>query len=585
MAARSLLLTGPVTLPSVTDGSLVGHLGALVAADVLVRRALAEAHELPWVGVTLSGGLAGQHATEVDLVRSGLDRAHLGRKAFVHRMGELVAEGHGQLATLVSGLGLGLDMDATLTAGEAVAGAARTAFVRLFDAGLVVEAERIVAACPRCATTVAAADAVPADLDGEALTLRLSLLDAPEGPTHLDVRCLAAELLPGVVAVAVPEGSPCAGTSALVPVAASVVPVVVDASVGEPTLVVPAHDPVALTLARRLGLSPVPVLGADGAVSAPGPLAGLARYAARAAARQLLDAEGAMVAAAEQLERAERCPACHTTLVPLLGRQWFLAMTDLETAAADAVRDGRLAVWPATARDELLAGTGAPAEWCVSQQVWGGVPMPVGRCRDCGHADVSVNPAVSCRRCMGDLVPATDVLDTRFVRSMWPLVAVGWPVAGRGTGDSGAGPALLVVPAEVADEILPMVALGLRLAGAVPFDEVAFVAPSGGVSEPDEASTAVDLSALVAQEGSRVMRVALVCGGLDVTAARDLVARLDDPPLGSVDVDRLSLALDAAFAAVAPAAGLGMLAAAVGEGVPAADADRVRALAAPFVGE
>lgn len=188
-------------------------------ADVPVRRASAEGFPLPWVAASLPGGLVGQRAAEGDLRREGLDRAALGREAFVARMSTLADLGQRQLSSVVAALGLDLDMNAAVIAGETVARAARTAFVRLFDAGVPVEADSVVGACPACATAVAQADAVPVDVDGEALTLRLALVDRPPGAAdRIEVRCFAPELLPGLVAVAVPDASPLGGSAVVAPV-------------------------------------------------------------------------------------------------------------------------------------------------------------------------------------------------------------------------------------------------------------------------------------------------------------------------------------------------------------------------------
>lgn len=552
-----------------------------MAADVLVRRARAGGDDLRWVASAVAGGLATQRMAEDDLVREGLDRTTIGREAFEGRLAASAEAALHELEGVVSALGLGFDPGAAVEAGASAASAARTAFVRLFEAGLVHRGERVAGACPGCATTIDSADAVPAHLDGEDLTIRLALTDDPHDDGHLDVRCLAAELLPGVVAVAVPEGSPAAGRFALVPVAASVVPVVADASAVVPTLVVPSHDQDAFELARRLGLAPVPVLDGGGFVCAPGPLTGLARYAARAAARRLLEAERAVVSVAGGVEPVERCPACRAVLVPVLGTHWLLTMADLETAAADAIRDGRLGVWPAAAREDLLAGRAQAGEWCLSQQVWGGVPVPVGTCLDCGNVDVSVHPATSCRRCMGDLVPDTDVLDARFVRCVLPLAVAGWPEVGRVAGEATDGGVVLVVPASAMADVVPMVALALRLDGAVPFQEVALLCRG---LEAADAGAGADLPSLAAQAGTPALRIALACGGLDLAAAQDMAACLDDPPTGQADVRELSVAMDEAFAGVAPLFALGLLNAAAREGVPPSGVPAIRRLAAPFVG-
>ena len=564
----SLLLTDPAPILA---GSPVDGLRVLIAADALARRAGVMGQPLRLRSAVLPGGLEGQWRMEDDLRRDGLDKLVLGQEAFVARMESLTTERARRLVELAAAVGVTFDLEKAMAAGAVTARAARTAFVRLYEAGLVTEEERVVDVCPRCASVVPAADVVPAMLPGEVLTIRVGLTSSPTG-VSLEVRCPAPELLAGVVALVVPKGSGEAGAVAVVPVVHREVPVLADESVDEPTLAVPAHDGAAFELARRHGLVAIPVVGPTGAVAEPGPLAGVARYGARRAARQLLEAEGALVGAAEEAEEAGRCPACSTVVVPLLGRHWFLAGGELVEAAADAIADGRVAVHPAERLDDVLAGSERWSEWCLSQQVWGGVAVPAGHCLECLRVDVWVDPPASCGKCMGEVVPVTDVLDSRFVRAVWPLAIGGWPDEPDQAGD---GMRLLTGgPADV----LPMIALALRLVGQVPFDEVTVLpAPSGDGPPPDPAD-------LAATEGRAVSRLALFGTRRDVAACRRLAGRLADPPLGPADVDTLVGAVDEAWQRGAPVDVLRLLAAAVKTGVPADDVDRVRALAAPFLG-
>lgn len=469
MPERSLLLTTPIPVA----GPLApAQLELLVAADAQLRSAEGNGRDVRWAPVMLPGGLGSQHAAQQDLLREGLDPASLSREELVARVRAVEEEGCIRLQALAGELGVRMDVAGAAEAAREAAGAARTAFVRLFDAGILVEAEQVVDVCPRCCSVVSPADAIPDELAGEALTLRLALVGGEPDLPHVEVRSLAVELLPGAVAVAVPEGHPAAGRSAVLPVVAAVVPVLPDPSVAEPLLLVPGHDASHLETSRRLGLVPLTVVDTAGTIHADGPLDGLARYAARSAVRQLLEAEGALAGVDQAGEPAARCQWCRTVLVAVLGRHWFLAMAGLETAAADAVRDGRLAVSPPAAREEMLARAGTGADWCVSQQVWAGEPVPVGRCRDCGQLDVAVHHQASCGSCMGDLVAEDDVMDPRFVGCMWPLSAGGWPEGGRSLLD-GATSTLLVGAGDIVPWVIPMAALGLRLSGSVPFGEVA----------------------------------------------------------------------------------------------------------------
>jgi valyl-tRNA synthetase len=568
---RSRVLAGPVAVAASTG---LGDLAALVTADVQARAARAAGQAPVLATAVVAGGLSHQVATEEDLRREGLDRAAVGAGEFAARAALVQAQALRRLGAATCALGVDVDVAAAARAGEETAVAASVAFVRLFEAGLVVEAERVVDVCPRCATVAAGHEAVPGVVESEALVLRLAVLDGDDAVGWVDVRCPAPELVPGIVAVAVPEGHPAAGNTVAVPVAATVVPVVADATVDEPLLLVPAHDAADLERARRGGLVPAVVIDATGTVRAPGPLDGLARHAARAAAARLLAAEGVVTAVEPVHESVARCAACRTVLVPVLGRHWFLALADLETAAADAVREGSLDLSPPAVRDELLALAGASDDWCLSSRTSPGQPLPVAHCSDCGSVDVAVDLASSCRRCMGDLVPDDGVLDARFVAGMWPLWASGWPDGGRRGGD--VATTVLVVPEDRLADALAMAALGRRLAGTVPFGEL--------IAVPAVEDGAVDVVELVEEEGTAVVRLALVCGGVDVGTGRELISRLANLPAGDADVGRLSAAYESAVDAGAPTAALGLLASAVAEGVPPDQAAQVQALAAPFVG-
>jgi valyl-tRNA synthetase len=69
---------------------------------------------------------------------------------------------------------------------------------------------------------------------------------------------------------------------------------------------------------------------------------------------------------------------------------------------------------------------------------------------------------------MGELVPTDDVLDARFTAAIWPLALTGWPVESEPAGRT----VIFAGPDDVIGFALPVAALGLRLAGAVPYDEL-----------------------------------------------------------------------------------------------------------------
>ena len=577
MADPLRIITSPIRL---TGQLHLAHLSMLASADTLARRARAEGRDVTLEAPSLVGDLGGQTLVEREVARQGESRWDLGRDVFVERVRAYEADARERVAAQLLEIGIDVDLEAGAVDTEAAVVAARTAFVRLYEAGLLTLEERVVGNCSRCETVVDTADAVGSELDTEALTLRV----ATSAGDALEIDVIAPELLPGAVAVAVPDDHPAAGSHVDLPLGSGPVPVVADAGCTSAEVVVPAHDGIAFDLARRIGLMPVEVLDREGTVVAAGPLDGLARYAARAAAAAVLEGSGLIVARKSVAEHAARCGRCGTVLVPRLGRHWFLAMEDLEVGAADAAREGLITFAPLAARDQFLDRAGRGGDWCLSHQVWAGLPVPVGRCLDCGQVDVSVEPDTSCGKCMGTVVAEDDVLDARFVGALWPLASAGWP--GDETGPETLAPetTLLVGPSGVVKWALPMAALGLWLAGAVPFCCVAVNYVETAPDDPDP-RLPLDLTAVVEAEGARVVRAALVAGGLDLDPARQFVAAVDDPPEGDADVDALTDAYATAFASGTPGIAVHLIGAALDGGVRAEVADRVRALAAPILGD
>lgn len=536
----------------------------LVSVDALCRRWSAEGRPVESSVGILTGSLASQASLERELAREGHDRETLGREAFVERMREHEAAARALAAEDAAGLGVQVDLGEAAAEVSQAEGAARTAFVQLYEAGLLELADRVVGTCPRCETVVEGVDAEDSSVETARLTLRVSLGD--ERAIAVDVD--APELLLGAVAVVVPLDHPDAGATAVVPLADNAVPVIGDPDVDEPRFLVPGHSEEDLAIARRHGLLPVLVVDDEGAIQLLGPLHGLTRFAARATAVDRLEEAGVVEASEQVQEPARRCRRCGTLIIDRLGRHWFLRMSELEVAAADQVRQGSVDFSPAAAREQFLERAGQGESWCLSSRVLAGVPVPVATCLDCGRVAVEVDIGASCNKCMGTLEADEGALDARFVGVLWALVALGWPEDDRSYAAKAAEAMFVTTPAGLLAWALPMTALGLRLGRAAPFSHIAVQTPAE--NEIDATGAAGRVAAL------------------SESAAQDpgaLVAALADPPEGDGDLDDFLPLYESAFEAGLPGAALDVLASLVATGVPASSADRVRALAAPLLGD
>ena len=210
---------------------------ALLAAGAAAERRFDTQGDTELIVGTLEGDLASQHAVESELAREGLDRTVLGRDAFVERVRETEARRRTELGDALAETGIVVDIEAGRTATEACAarGAHR---VRASVRRRTVRARRTrrgrVHALPdrdRAHRRVVSADRRRA--------LHAAGGDGGDGPP-VEVALIELELLPGVVAVAVPTGHPAAGATVRVPLGRDV-PVIASDDVDAPWFVVPAH--------------------------------------------------------------------------------------------------------------------------------------------------------------------------------------------------------------------------------------------------------------------------------------------------------------------------------------------------------
>lgn len=548
----------------------------VVAADALVRRAWALGRGAELLVPTLTGDLATQYGLDRELARDGHDRSSLDAGEFEARHAAFQEARRLQAAEVLARLSVTADLGAATALSPDMARAVRTGFVKLFEEGLVEEADRVVNSCPRCRTPIDPYDAERGEIGGEVLTLRLPISKGG----YLDVAVREPELMQGVVAVVVPEGTAGAGGRVAVPIADREVPVIAAEGCTLPSLIVAGHDAEGHGFSIAHGLLPLAVLDNDGIVRVEGPLNGLGRYAARSAARGLLDSEGVIVAAEPATEEVWRCAYCGTILVPQLRRNWFLRSGELELSAADAVRNGHIGFSPPEAREAFLTAASLRREWCLSTSIAGGVPIPVASCIDCGQTTVDVATPSSCGKCMGVLVAEPLMIDARFAAAIWACTLGGWP--GKAYGISPAEETVAVVTdADLRAWLLPAIALGLRLAGASPF--VAAVVHPWPAIEPKDEARLFDPDI-----DRRVLRMALVAGTDDLEAAKAAVTALDRSAAADIDPAEVVEAASAGVSALdggSPAQAAGLLASALSAGVPDSAASRLRALALPILGD
>ena len=520
-------------LPNVTGDLHVGHALFVTLQDMMTRWHRMMGEPTLWLPGTDHAGIATQVIVERQLAKQGKTKEEIGREEFTKSILRWADKNRHDIRYQQQLLGASCDWTRekfTLDAGPSRA--VRTAFVRLYNKGLIYRGERMTNWCPRCRTALSDLEVEHKDVAGHLYYIRYPLA-ASEG--FATVATTRPETFFGDTAVAVnPEDERyknLIGKSVILPIIDKEVPIIgddaVDTSFGTGALkITPAHDPTDLEIARRHNLPLVAIMNPDATMNGnAGPYRGLERFVCRD--RVLADLEEMKL-----LEKIEpyshsvgHCGRCQTMIEPAVSLQWFVQTQPLAKAAIAAVKDGRITIIPERFAKIYFDWMENIRDWCISRQLWWGHRIPVWYCQDCGKLTVSADGPSACTHCGSkQLVQDPDVLDTWFSSALWTHSALGWP---EDTDDL-----RRFYPGSVMETgydilffwVARMIMMGLENTGEVPFHTVylhGLIRDKGGekMSRSKLQANAMSPAEPISEYGVDALRFALSVGS---TAGNDM---------------------------------------------------------------
>jgi valyl-tRNA synthetase len=416
--------------PNVTGSLHLGHAFQHTLMDALTRRKRMQGYEVLWLPGMDHAGIATQTLVERHLAQTeGKSKHDYSRDEFVAKVWEWKHEYGGKILGQMKRLGDGVDWSRErFTMDEGLSRAVQTIFKRMYDDGLIYQAERIINWCPRCLTALSDIEVDHNDDEGELVSIRYG-----EGADSIVVATTRAETMLGDTAVAVhPDDERykhLIGTDVALPLTNRRIPIVADEHV-DPAFgtgavkVTPAHDPNDFEIGQRHNLPAILIMDERAIITAKGPFEGLDRLEARSAVVAALREDGRIVAEKRPYNHAVgHCSRCDTVVEPRLSLQWFVKVETLAKAAGDAVRDGRVKIEPPTLAPRYFDWIDNMHDWCISRQLWWGHRIPVWYSPDRSEK-VCVGPD---EHAPDGWTQDSDVLDTWFSSGLWPFSTLGWP--------------------------------------------------------------------------------------------------------------------------------------------------------------
>ncbi len=421
--------------PNVTGELHMGHALNGSIQDVLVRWHRMRGFDTLWQPGYDHAGISTQNVVEKQLVAEGTSRQEIGRDAFLERTWGWLDETGRTIMGQFRRLGASLDYARErFTMDDAYVEAVMTFFVRLWDAGWIYRANRIVNWCPHHRTAISDLEVEHVEMDDTLFHVRYPFADG-DGVDGITIATVRPSTILADVAVAVhPDDEryrDAVGREVVVPVVERRVPVIpdqrVDPEFGTGALkITPGHDPTDFEIGAAHGLETLTVIGLDGRMIAEG-FEELDQKAADKRIIAWLDERGQLEKRDPYRHSVGTCERCHSRIEPLVSPQWWCGMDELARPAIEELRARHVRFHPESQHRFAIESLEQAPDWCVSRQLWWGHQIPIWSCPD-GHGTCTWPPPDACAECgTTELERDPDVLDTWFSSALWPFATLGWP--------------------------------------------------------------------------------------------------------------------------------------------------------------
>ena len=422
--------------PNITGQLHMGHALDETLQDILIRYKRMSGYEALWLPGTDHASIATEVKIVEQMAAEGVTKKDIGRDGFMKRAWEWKRIYGGRIVEQLKKLGASCDWDRErFTMDEGCSKAVTKVFVDLYNKGLIYRGDRIVNWCPVCKTAISDAEV---EFEEQASNLWHVRYYAPDKSYSIVCATTRPETILGDTGIAVnPEDErykDIVGKTVVVPIVGREIPIVADeyVEIGFGTgavKITPSHDPNDFEVGLRTGLPKMCVFTEDGHINElGGKYAGLTTRECRKVFVEDLDKCGALVKVEPYTHNVGTCYRCHSTIEPMVSKQWFVAIKTLAEPALKAVRTGRIKIVPERYDKVYYNWMENIRDWCISRQLWWGHRIPAWYCSDCGETIVAETAPHACPKCQSTrLTQDDDVLDTWFSSGMWPFSTLGWP--------------------------------------------------------------------------------------------------------------------------------------------------------------
>ncbi|MBT4555212.1 MAG: valine--tRNA ligase [Candidatus Marinimicrobia bacterium] len=466
--------------PNVTGMLTVGHVLNNTIQDILIRKARMEGKEACWIPGTDHASIATESKVVAMLQEKGIKKSDLSREEFLEYAWEWKEKYGGIIIRQLKKLGASCDWERErFTMDDAYTKAVLSAFVKLYEKGLIYKGYRLVNWCPVSKSAISDEEVIHQEKNGHLWHFRYPITGTED---YLVVATTRPETMLGDTAIAVhPEDDRfkhLIGKTVTLPLVDREIPIIsddyVDPEFGTGCVkVTPAHDPNDFAMGERHDLEFINIMNDDASLNSnvPEKYRGMTREDARKAVVADLELVGFLDKTEDYINKVGYSERGHVPIESYMSEQWFMKMEDLVKPAMNAVNNGDIKFHPEHWTKTYNHWMGNIKDWCISRQLWWGHQIPVWTHKeDSSKIHVSVDGPSDPENWNQD----PDVLDTWASSWLWPMGVHAWPENDANLKKFYPTDAIVTGPDIIFFWVARMIMTGYEFMGDLPFKDVYF---------------------------------------------------------------------------------------------------------------
>ena len=466
--------------PNVTGMLTVGHVLNNTIQDILIRKARMEGKEACWIPGTDHASIATESKVVSMLKEKGIDKNDLSRDEFLQYAWEWKEKYGGIIIQQLKKLGCSCDWDKErFTMDEGYTKSVLTAFVELYNKGLIYKGHRLVNWCPVSKSAISDEEVIHREKNGSLWYFRYNIKGSDE---YVVVATTRPETMLGDTAVAVNPNDMrykhLTGKKILLPIVGREIPIIfddyVDPDFGTGCVkITPAHDPNDFLIYKNHDLDIINIMNDDATLNQNVPEAyiGLSREEGREKVIKDIKELGLLHKTDDYLNKVGYSERGGVPIESYLSDQWFMKMDALAKPAIIAVKDKKIQFHPNHWTKTYNHWMENIKDWCISRQLWWGHQIPVWYLKkDKSIMHVSVEGPSD----VENWVQESDVLDTWASSWLWPIAVHTWPKESKSLNKFYPTNTLVTGPDIIFFWVARMIITGYEFQKELPFKDVYF---------------------------------------------------------------------------------------------------------------